>query len=122
MKPPRTKGQKMKLTIWTIKETSDVDVYSLMARTKKQVLAQYWQEFSTSLEPVIQKQVIEFKDSFDLFDLATGEGGGRTIAGLTESRYLITPKGAKKIPLDFYDYEEIEAQRDINDQHNKLFS
>lgn len=115
----------MKLTIWTIKETSDIgdfDAYSLIARTKKEVLAQYWQEFSTSLEPIIQKKVIEFKDSFDLFDLATGEGGGRTIAGITESCYLITPKGAKKIPLDFLDYEELESQRNINDQHKQLLS
>lgn len=108
----------MKLTIWTISQRNDSDVYSILAKTKKQALAQYWWDNPADYSPILEKRVIEFKDSFDLFDHATTEGGGRTGTGRLESVYLIKPNGAQKMPIDWYDYAIQDNQIKINSNHS----
>jgi hypothetical protein len=67
----------MKLTVWIMTQNDDSECYNIIARTKKDALAQAAaRTYCTWSEP--KRMVIEYKDAFDLFDLATGEGGGRS--------------------------------------------
>lgn len=67
----------MKLTVWIMTQDSDSECYNIIARTKKDALAQAAaRTYTTWSEP--KRMVIEYKDAFDLFDLATGESGGRS--------------------------------------------
>lgn len=71
-----------KLTYWC-SECSDDQVYSIIAKTKKEAVAQlasYANKYEDNYGPVHQR-VIEYKDAFDLFDKATSEGNGRVHTG-----------------------------------------
>lgn len=66
----------MKLKYW-VAENSYAEQYSIVGKTKKEVLEKL-ENFNSKddFEKPIQR-VLEYKDAFDLFDWATGEGGGR---------------------------------------------
>jgi hypothetical protein len=64
-----------KLTVWIAVRTDDSEAYSVIGKTKKEVLQKLETAFG-DYEPVV-KQEIYYKDAFDLFDWLTGEGGGR---------------------------------------------
>jgi hypothetical protein len=82
------------LTYWVAECLNDNQCYSLIGKTRKAVQAELntiygayhkdetpeWQR--TKYGPIEKKEII-YKDAFDLFDWATGEGGGRYHAGLT---------------------------------------
>jgi hypothetical protein len=79
-----------KLTYWVAECESDNRCYSIIGKTRKAVQEQLtaiyrdyheretpqWQR--TTYGP-IEKREIVYKDAFNLFDLATGEGGGRAM-------------------------------------------
>ena len=83
------------LTYWTSRCLADSNCYSIIAKTRKEVAAQlaafelhpnengeYCKMYDYGLSEIAQYGVIEkcsiyYRDAFDLFDLATGEGGGR---------------------------------------------
>ena len=64
-----------KLTVWIAVRTDDSEAYSIIGKTKKEVLKKL-ERACGNYEPVV-KQEIYYKDAFDLFDWLTGEGGGR---------------------------------------------
>jgi hypothetical protein len=64
-----------KLTVWIAVRTDDSEAYSLIGKTKKEVVEQLKTAFG-DYEPVV-KQEIYYTDAFDLFKWLTGEGGGR---------------------------------------------
>lgn len=72
-----------KLTYWVASCESDGDVYSIIGKTRREVLAQLETAYGSYADPV--KKVIYYKDAFDLFDQATNEGGGRTYTGISEA-------------------------------------
>jgi hypothetical protein len=51
--------------------------YSLIGKTKKEVIAQLAQVSDPESYEEIHQRIIEYKDAFDLFDQVSGEGGGR---------------------------------------------
>jgi hypothetical protein len=64
------------LTYWYAECIGDSDAYSIVAKTKKEALAQREERGTDSyMEPI--KKTLFYKDAFDLFNWATGEGGGR---------------------------------------------
>jgi hypothetical protein len=65
-----------KLTVWIATQEGDSAVYNIIARTRGDALWQIKQRPHAQFEPP-KKVVIEYHDAFDLFDLATGEAGGR---------------------------------------------
>jgi hypothetical protein len=71
-----------KLTYWVAERLDDSRVYSLIGKTKKEVveLVKEWSAsegiYRIEFGPV-EKRVIEYRDAFDLFDQVSGEGGGR---------------------------------------------
>jgi hypothetical protein len=76
------KGKPMaKLTYWVSECLTDSHVYSIIAKTKKGVQAQLDERKEEDCWGPIEKAVINYSDAFDLFDQATGEGGGRYFAG-----------------------------------------
>jgi len=67
----------MKLTYWYASCNVDADVYSIIARTKREAEAERAARGAHNFEAV-EKRVIEYTDGFDLFEQATGECGGRS--------------------------------------------
>ena len=65
------------LTYWVASCTDDADCYSIIGKTRKSVLEQLEQYGPDRFEAPVKK-VIFYSDAFDLFALATSEGGGRT--------------------------------------------
>lgn len=65
-----------KLTYWYAECLDDADCYSIVSKTKKEAVAKM-ESYGAHryAEPV--KKVFEYRDAFDLFEYATGEGGGR---------------------------------------------
>lgn len=64
-----------KLFYWIAEANGDHQCYSIIGKTKKEVLANRDYRPGDYEPPV--RRVIEYRDAFDLFDLATSEGGGR---------------------------------------------
>lgn len=66
------------LTYWYCECKGDSDVYSIIAKTKKEAISK--RDATGSLADaygIPQKRSIYYKDAFDLFDWVTSEGGGR---------------------------------------------
>lgn len=68
----------MKLTVWIATQDRDSDCYNIIARTKKEALALVAADPFTKYEAP-RKTEIFYKDAFDLFYMATCEGGGRHV-------------------------------------------
>ena len=66
----------MKLTYWCAVRTDDAKCYSIIGKTKKEVVARVAANSWATYEPV-KRLTIEYKDAFDLLDQATSEDGGR---------------------------------------------
>ena len=64
------------LTYWYAECIGDSDAYSIVAKTKKEAIAQREERGADSYREPIKKTLF-YKDAFDLFNWATGEGGGR---------------------------------------------
>ena len=64
------------LTYWYCASIRDSDVYSIIAKTKKEASAKREEYGVNEYEPPVKK-TLDYKDAFDLFDWATSEGGGR---------------------------------------------
>jgi hypothetical protein len=64
------------LTYWYCECKDDADAYSIITKTKKEALAQREERGTDRFEAPIKKTLF-YKDAFDLFNWATGEGGGR---------------------------------------------
>lgn len=65
----------MKLTYWIAQQRTDHECYDIVARTRKEAIAQMIGE-RRDFEPPVKRE-IWYKDAFDLFEQLTGEGGGR---------------------------------------------
>ena len=66
-----------KLVVWIMTQDSDSECYNIIARTKKDALAQAAaRTYTTWSEP--KRVEIHYKDAFSLFELATSEAGGRS--------------------------------------------
>ena len=61
-----------KLVIWSAEVQGDSFVYNIIAKTKKDCLRQIAEHPHNSYDKPIKK-VIQFKDAFDLYDMATGD-------------------------------------------------
>lgn len=70
------------LTYWIARHPNDHECYSLIAKTKKECQALVEMNQHVAYETPV-KRVIQYRDAFDLFEWATGEGGGRYSAGTT---------------------------------------
>lgn len=66
----------MKLVYWYSRCRNDSDCYSVIAKTKKAAEAEVDQRGSKNFDPP-EKREIYYESAFDLFELSTGEGGGR---------------------------------------------
>ena len=66
-----------KLTYWVAECLDDNPCYSIIGKTKKEVVAKVSECRYGEYAPVVKKELF-YKDAFDLFDWVTGEGGGRT--------------------------------------------
>jgi hypothetical protein len=64
------------LNYW-IAVSNDSECYSLIGKTKKEILAHPDYRPSEYETPI--KKSFYYKDAFDLFDFATSEGGGRNM-------------------------------------------
>lgn len=64
------------LTYWYSECLDDADVYSIIAKTKKDAEAQR-QERGADRYAAPIKKALSYRDAFDLFDWATSEAGGR---------------------------------------------
>lgn len=74
----------MKLKYWIAECTTDCVAYSIIGKTKSEVWAKVLTlETGQRYDPPVQR-VLEYKDAFDLFDWATGEGGGRNCGSLVK--------------------------------------
>lgn len=67
----------MKLNYWIAECLNDSACYSIVGRTKKEVIANVAKHWDPNSYGPVQNRTIEYKDAFDLFELLTGEGGGR---------------------------------------------
>ncbi len=93
MEPTTTKDLIMaKLTLWRIQNTEDSESYSIIAKTMKDALDQLG-SYPLKHEMILEKVVIEYASAFDLFDLVSGEGGGRHLYTNEITRYQITAHG-----------------------------
>jgi len=70
-----------KLTYWVAECETDHQCYSIIARTKKDALAQLEAVDKCNRYGPVHKRFIDYKDAFDLFDWCTSEGGGRVYGG-----------------------------------------
>ena len=72
------------LTYWVATIQREHDAYSIIAKTKKECVAKVSAQYNPEdyLAPV--KKTVFYKDAFDLYDQATGEGGGRTWTGCSD--------------------------------------
>lgn len=66
----------MKLTLWIAEQNDDSPCYHIVARTKKDALAQIAARPGREFEAP-RKVEIHYRDAFDLFELTTSEAGGR---------------------------------------------
>jgi hypothetical protein len=64
------------LTWWYAECLDDADAYSIVAKTKKDAVAQRNERGADRFAEPVRKTFV-YKDAFDLFEYATGEGGGR---------------------------------------------
>ena len=64
------------LTYWYCECIGDSDVYSIVAKTKKEAVAKRGEGGTGYYRDPIKK-TLQYRDAFDLFDWSTGEGGGR---------------------------------------------
>ena len=67
----------MKLNYWIAESLDDSACYSIIARTKKDVIAKLAALSDPDSYGPVEKRTIEYADAFDLFDKVTGESGGR---------------------------------------------
>lgn len=67
------------LTYWVAACITDSDVYSVVAKTKKECIEKLSSPDNqhNKFEAPIKREVY-YKDAFDLMDFLTGEGGGRS--------------------------------------------
>lgn len=65
-----------KLTVWIATQEDDSSVYNIVTKTKAEALIEIGKRPSTRFEAP-KKVVIEYRDAFELFELATSEAGGR---------------------------------------------
>lgn len=66
-----------KLTVWIMTQDQDSECYNIIARTKKDALAQAaTRTYTKWSEP--KRMTIHYRDAFSLFELATSEAGGRS--------------------------------------------
>jgi hypothetical protein len=64
------------LTYWYCECNDDADAYSIITKTKKEAVTQRELYGKDRFEAPIKKTLF-YRDAFDLFNWATGEGGGR---------------------------------------------
>jgi len=67
-----------KLTVWIAEQSDDHPAYNIVARTKKDALRQIAERPSTDFEAP-RKVELFYRDAFDLYEMVTGEGGGRSM-------------------------------------------
>ena len=65
-----------KLIYWCAECLDDAACYSIIGKTKKEVYRKRKERSADRFGP-ITKHVIEYQGAFDLFEIATQEGGGR---------------------------------------------
>ncbi len=65
------------LKYWVAEETQDSVCYSIIAKTKKEVVRLVGLTGSPQRYNTPVQREIYYKDAFDLFDWVTSEGGGR---------------------------------------------
>lgn len=66
-----------KLVVWIMVQEDDSPCYNIIAKTKKDALRQASERtHCTWSEP--KRMEIQYRDAFDLFELATSENGGRS--------------------------------------------
>ena len=66
-----------KLTVWIMTQDNDAQCYNIIAKTKKDALAQAAaRTYCTWSEP--KRMEVHYRDAFDLFEMATSEDGGRS--------------------------------------------
>ena len=70
-----------KLYYWIAEITDDSPAYSAIGKTKKEVIAKTKTIGESRFLPPVRR-VIHYKDAFDLFEWATGEGGGKDCGSL----------------------------------------
>ena len=68
----------MKLTYWACKSIDDSDCYSIVAKTKREANEKRDEQGADRYASAV-KCVIDYTDAFDLMDMLTSEGGGRTV-------------------------------------------
>ncbi len=66
----------MKLTYW-IAEDEYEPAYSIIGKTKKEVMAKLQSKGGVREYGPVEKKIIIYKDAFDLLDMVTGEMPGR---------------------------------------------
>lgn len=64
------------LTVWIAEQDDDSRAYNIVAPTKKEALRQIALHPHITFQPPV-KVVVNYRDAFDLFVMATGENGGR---------------------------------------------
>ena len=64
------------LTFWIAEQGEDSACYNIIAKTKKDCLAQMAERPDVKYQAPV-KVVFQYSDAFDLFHWATSEGGGR---------------------------------------------
>ena len=67
----------MKLTYWVAEDEYE-PAYSIIGKTKKEVIAKLKSKREPEKYSPVEKKVIIYADAFELLDLLTGEMGGRT--------------------------------------------
>jgi hypothetical protein len=72
-----------KLYYWISEVIGDHKCYSVIGKTKKDVLRQIEGRNPGDFEVPVRR-VLEYKDAFDLFDWVTSEAGGRDCGLLTK--------------------------------------
>lgn len=65
-----------RLIYWVAECLDDNPCYSIIGRTKKEVVAKTSKYQNGEYAPIVKREIF-YEDAFDLFDWATGEGGGR---------------------------------------------
>lgn len=80
-----------KLTYWVAAHLYDTPCFSIIGKTKKEVMTQLADMTKSDYAPVVKKE-LRYRDAFDLFEWVTGVGGGRLI-GVTVTRSRISASG-----------------------------
>ena len=66
-----------KLMYWIAEDLDDAECYSIIAKTKKEVVRIVASRSKPERYGAPVKKELFYKDAFDLFDWCTSEGGGR---------------------------------------------